>query len=49
MQFQTVILSPELAVDPHFMCIWNEHKIKNKINQVIVDEAHCVSQWGQSF
>ena len=49
MQFQTVILSPELAVDPHFLHIWNELKIKNKINCVIVDEAHCISQWGQDF
>ena len=31
------------------MHIWNEAKIKNKINRVIVDEAHCVSQWGQAF
>ncbi|KAF8317295.1 P-loop containing nucleoside triphosphate hydrolase protein [Cantharellus anzutake] len=49
LQFRTVVLSPELAVDPHFMRIWNEPKIKKKINRVIIDEAHCVSQWGRDF
>src|SRR6266478_7183120 len=44
-----VVLPPELAIDPHFMHIWNESKIKKKINCIIVDEAHCISQWGRDF
>ncbi len=43
------MLSPELAVDLRFMKIWSEQKFKHKIDHVIVDEAHCVSQWGRDF
>ena len=31
------------------MCIWNDLKKKKKIAHVIVDGAHCVSQWGRDF
>ncbi len=31
------------------MRIWNDPKVKKHINQVIIDKAHCVSQWGQDF
>src|SRR5260370_32416239 len=44
-----MVLGPELAIDPCFMRIWNDPKAKKYINQVIIDKAHCTSQWGQDF
>ena len=43
MGFWTVVLSPELSVDQHFIKIWSDPKFKHKINCIIVDEAHCVT------
>ena len=31
------------------MHIWNEPKMKKRVSHVIVDEAHCVSQWDRDF
>ena len=49
MMFQTVVISPELAVDGHFMHIWGDPKVKKRISHIIIDEAHCISQWGRDF
>ena len=49
MKFRTVVMSPELAIDPRFMRIWNEPKVKKRISHIIMDKAHCISQWGRDF
>ena len=49
MMFQTVVISPELAVDACFMHIWSDLKVKKRVSHVIIDEVHCISQWGRDF
>ena len=49
MQYQTVILSPELTYDQQFMVLWTDIKFRKQISHIIIDEAHCVSTWGRSF
>ena len=48
-QYEFVFTSPEMALNDKFQaCLDKLHK-NRKLNFIVVDEAHCVEQWGEDF
>lgn len=43
---QLVFLSPEMSLCDGFTKIWRDSVFRSRLQAVIVDEAHCVEEWG---
>ncbi|KAJ2915312.1 hypothetical protein MD484_g5119, partial [Candolleomyces efflorescens] len=41
-----VYLSPEMALSDSFVKLWKDAKFRKRLICLVVDEAHCVNEWG---
>ncbi|KAG6823293.1 hypothetical protein H0H92_010699, partial [Tricholoma furcatifolium] len=46
---QMIYISPEMALSPSFIKLWKDAKFRKRVQAVIVDEAHCIDEWGEEF
>jgi len=45
-QYQAVFMSPEILFESgHYMNLWDNEGWKDRLLAIIIDEAHCVSNW----
>ncbi|KAJ3521709.1 hypothetical protein NMY22_g12202 [Coprinellus aureogranulatus] len=41
-----IYCSPEMALAPRFLKLWTDVNFRKRLTAVIVDEAHCIEDWG---
>ncbi|PPQ76514.1 hypothetical protein CVT24_010875 [Panaeolus cyanescens] len=41
-----VYMSPEMALSSSFAKLWKDHGFRERLAAVVVDEAHCIDEWG---
>lgn len=47
--YRVITMGPELLLDPRFHNLFSRPALSNRVKRIIIDEAHCVHEWGGSF
>jgi superfamily II DNA helicase RecQ len=42
-------VSLEMALSSSFIQLWQDRKFRNRVQALVVDEAHCIVDWGDDF
>ncbi|KAJ7608875.1 P-loop containing nucleoside triphosphate hydrolase protein [Mycena polygramma] len=42
-------VSPEMALSSSFIQLWQDRSFRNRVQALVIDEAHCIVQWGDDF
>ena len=48
-QYEFAFTSPEAILSPEFMTCLHELKDNNRLQNFIIDEAHCAEVWGKDL
>ena len=41
-----VYMSPEMVLSESFLKLWKNSHFRTRLTAIVVDEAHCVDEWG---
>ncbi|KAJ7765972.1 P-loop containing nucleoside triphosphate hydrolase protein [Mycena olivaceomarginata] len=42
-------VSPEMALSSSFIHLWQDRSFRNRVQALVIDEAHCIVEWGDNF
>ncbi|KAJ7153179.1 P-loop containing nucleoside triphosphate hydrolase protein, partial [Mycena crocata] len=42
-------VSPEMALSPSFIHLWQDRSFRQRVQALVIDEAHCIVEWGDDF
>ncbi|KAJ7432676.1 P-loop containing nucleoside triphosphate hydrolase protein [Mycena galericulata] len=42
-------VSPEMALSSSFIHLWQDRSFRNRVQALVIDEAHCIVEWGDDF
>ncbi|KAF8164511.1 P-loop containing nucleoside triphosphate hydrolase protein, partial [Mycena galopus ATCC 62051] len=42
-------VSPEMALSPSFIGLWQDRNFRQRVQALTIDEAHCIVNWGDDF